>query len=658
MDKQLTFNEPAFEITKSYRDDSGQMYIEGVASTTSIDLTKERMSPEVIAKMAARLIGKPLRSEHGKGWDDKLGEIIKADVVDDNGAPALWIKARLYDWSSKAKDLFKFLSTGAKMGLSVAGKIGPGGLVKELVESVGKYIPTYKDVEPTEVSVTDHPANLDTWAVAVSKSLNLDNYNPDEFAEKNDETDKMKEAADQPADFLDPINKKFPVDQKHVIPALRFFNKDNCREEQGYEDTAWETMGKKLASKISQITGETYMYDTSTQKVVKAESHVEKEVSIEMNDKGNLISKTIPQDIKNLAKEWGKDIDAEVAKSKEAETTVEKVEEVKTDAVAKGSSSSSDSSTSSGSGSDSSSGSDKGSFSIPTLGASSSSDSSSTDSSSGSSDSSGSTDTSSGSSTGFSSELSSLLDDLKSTLESLAESVSGSSSSSTDSSSGSGSSSSDSSSGSSTSSGSDKTSTDKAMDSASTTTVVDDKTSTDKDAGSASPASSSDTTETSEVARAIDSLVLAANTMKEALAKKAKSSKSSANGSDSKSVGAKPKLDVPSGAASDSSSSDNVSASSTAKAMEGILSTMQEMQKSIAKRDEEFAKLVEKQNEAPQNRRGYALALEKNFTGHVDVGNQDADPVLLKKLASDSEIDFATYHKYKTMGIIPEKYKA
>src|SRR5574337_784539 len=186
MNKVFSFDAPAFEIVKSYRDDSGQMFIEGIAATTGVDLTGERMSPEVIAKMAARLIGKPLRSEHGKGWDDKIGTIQEADVrEDDMGQPALWIKAKLNDWSSKARDLFGLLKQeGAKMGLSVAGKINPGGLVREMVESLCKYIPTYRDVETTDVSVTDHPANLGTFAYAVAKSLNLaedDVYDPDEY---------------------------------------------------------------------------------------------------------------------------------------------------------------------------------------------------------------------------------------------------------------------------------------------------------------------------------------------------------------------------------------------------------------------------------------------------------------------------------------------
>ena len=59
------------------------MFPEGIASIIDVDQTNERMSPEVIAKMAARLIGKPLRCEHGKGWADKIGTIQQADVVND-----------------------------------------------------------------------------------------------------------------------------------------------------------------------------------------------------------------------------------------------------------------------------------------------------------------------------------------------------------------------------------------------------------------------------------------------------------------------------------------------------------------------------------------------------------------------------------------------
>src|SRR5579862_3725028 len=160
-DTPFQFDAPAFTVTKSYRGENGEMFIEGIASTVDIDQTGERMSPEVIAKMAARLIGCPLREEHQKGYLNRLGEIVKADVVNDaNNRPALWIKAKLHDWSSSAKDTFNAIKDGVKLGLSVAGKIKPGGLVKQMDEHLGKFVPTYIDVDPTEVSVTDHPANL------------------------------------------------------------------------------------------------------------------------------------------------------------------------------------------------------------------------------------------------------------------------------------------------------------------------------------------------------------------------------------------------------------------------------------------------------------------------------------------------------------------
>src|ERR1035437_501427 len=126
----IKFKTPFATITNSYLIKSdgkgnGQMFVEGVASTIDIDQTQEKMAPEAIAKMAARLVGKPLRSEHGHDWDDDLGIIVQADVIEKDGKPALWIKAKLNDWLSKAKDLFNMLQSGTQIGMSVAGKIMP-----------------------------------------------------------------------------------------------------------------------------------------------------------------------------------------------------------------------------------------------------------------------------------------------------------------------------------------------------------------------------------------------------------------------------------------------------------------------------------------------------------------------------------------------------
>ena len=309
----LLFDAPAFAVTKSYRDENGQMFIEGIASTVDIDLTDERMSPEAIAIMAARLPGKPLREEHQKGYLNILGQIVQADVIkDDNGNPALWIKAKLHDWSSAAKDTFEAIKSGVKLGLSVAGNIKPGGLVRELVESKGKYIPTYKDIDPFEVSVTDHPANLGTFAVAVAKSMN-------QALEKdvtNTHDTKPKEYADVPtSDFLDPDNYKYPVDEKHLMPALRYFNQDGQRADGGYSDDQWAEMGRKLADKLSNATNDKYTYDASSEKVSKEDTQKAKEVSDMNKQKSGLVSTKINDEVKEFGKAWGKDIKTEVEKA-------------------------------------------------------------------------------------------------------------------------------------------------------------------------------------------------------------------------------------------------------------------------------------------------------------------------------------------------------
>ncbi len=329
--QDLLFDAPAFEVIKSYRDDNGQMFIEGLASTVSIDQTGERMSPEAIAKMAVGLIGKPLREEHQKGYLDKLGEIVKADVVqDDNGNPALWIKARLYDWSSKAKDTFQALKSGVKLGLSVAGKIKPGGLIKELVDHAGKFIPTYRDIEPTEVSVTDHPANLDTFCYAVAKSLNAQmesqqasdtgNQQDGQTAIRKDVANshdaKPKEYADvDTSDFLDPDHYKYPVDERHLMPALRYFNHQGQREAGGYSAAAWEEMGRKLARLLSEHTGKDYAFDPDSEQVTPAAQETKKtdgeEVNTAMNQSTGLVTSKPNADLKRFLKEFGRDPDKE-----------------------------------------------------------------------------------------------------------------------------------------------------------------------------------------------------------------------------------------------------------------------------------------------------------------------------------------------------------
>jgi hypothetical protein len=462
--KVFTFDAPAFSIVKSYQDDNGQRFIEGIASNIDVDLQDERMSPEVIAKMAARLIGKPLRSEHGSGWDDKLGEIIKADVVkDEQGKDALWIKARLYDWSSKAKDLFGMLKAGVeKIGLSVAGKVAQGGIIKEFCQDVGRWVNTYTDVEPTEVSITDHPANLGTFALAVSKSLKR--FEDDEYErllkkavkKADDNSKKPKEYANvDDKDFLDTENWKYPINENRLLPALRYFNHKGQRDDGGYSPEEWKKMGNKLANRLSDKIGEKYEYDSDSEQVIK----ITKKTGDNMT-KSNLVSKNVDLEVAQFIKQNRGKVDGlEIKKYSDSD-----------------SSDSSSDSTSTGSSSDDSL---KNSSVDKKFGSSDSSDSSSSSSDVSSVDKADSTstdsssDSSNESSTSTGSDISSILSDLSSSLNSLKDSLSSISSDKSNSSSG------DSSSDSDISSTSDSSSdsVDKAVSSTSTDSDSDSSTS-------------------------------------------------------------------------------------------------------------------------------------------------------------------------------------
>lgn len=89
----------------------------------------------------------------------------------------------------------------------------------------------------------------------------------------------------------------------------------------------------------------------------------------------------------------------------------------------------------------------------------------------------------------------------------------------------------------------------------------------------------------------------------------------------------------------------------------GKLNTLMEnIQKSLEKRDEEFTKLAEKA-QAPQTRKSHAVLLEKNFEGYDHTNESKVDENLMEKMRTDKDVSFAEYHKYVNFGELPTKYK-
>jgi hypothetical protein len=135
------------EAIKAGEDEKFIGFIEGVASTPDIDLEGDKFLPEVLARNAESLKGKPILLLHGRNkevGDQPIGEIIEAKF--ENGA--LKIKAGIY----KA---FNWLWDKIKAGILKALSIG--GVIKKMRREGN--INIIEDAEIREVSLTPRGMN-------------------------------------------------------------------------------------------------------------------------------------------------------------------------------------------------------------------------------------------------------------------------------------------------------------------------------------------------------------------------------------------------------------------------------------------------------------------------------------------------------------------
>ena len=141
-----------FYIEKALQSMEGEdMVITGIASTANVDHDMERMSVNAMSDMANIINEKtvPLRLEHSKEDSAILGSVFKAWMDERN---QLWIKARVDKNHPAGPILYNALKEGAKMGLSVGGRVKKA--VKEMSEKTGQMVKTFYNVLLDEVSIT------------------------------------------------------------------------------------------------------------------------------------------------------------------------------------------------------------------------------------------------------------------------------------------------------------------------------------------------------------------------------------------------------------------------------------------------------------------------------------------------------------------------
>lgn len=156
-------------LTKAYKDEHGDAYIEGVASGPKVDLTNERMDPKALESMVASIEKRiiELRDAHKDEWNDDIGEVVSLSLSPDYD---LLYKAKLDLRLSKAQDLwYRMTEKGRQFGVSIGGSVVRAG--KEWVAELGREIYTYFDVELFEISITRQAAYQHSYAAVVTNSL-------------------------------------------------------------------------------------------------------------------------------------------------------------------------------------------------------------------------------------------------------------------------------------------------------------------------------------------------------------------------------------------------------------------------------------------------------------------------------------------------------
>ena len=155
--KECEFN---VKIKNKSVDDDGTLNIEGIASTTNMDLDDEIMNDYSQDSMVQQAVGKTVFFNHN--YDYIIGKIVEAKKIIENGISKLWIKVAILDsW----KDwLLEKLDFSIELGFSI------GGFIKEWNYD-DNWTRIIYDILLLEVSLTAIPANQDTLGtVQTSKS--------------------------------------------------------------------------------------------------------------------------------------------------------------------------------------------------------------------------------------------------------------------------------------------------------------------------------------------------------------------------------------------------------------------------------------------------------------------------------------------------------
>ena len=188
--------------------ENGELFVEGVASSTGLDKENDIITAKGQASMASWANSGTVvlggEADHfSVAFDDDLGIVQKGEVLTDG---SFFVRAKLDKDNPRAVGLHKKLADGAQLGLSVFGRV-----TKPVTKSEdGARL--IDEVALSRITVTKRPVNPDTWLGAVAKSLPA--VDPEEEPKSADAVAKGK--------FLDLLNEKLKREAEQAPIAAQF----------------------------------------------------------------------------------------------------------------------------------------------------------------------------------------------------------------------------------------------------------------------------------------------------------------------------------------------------------------------------------------------------------------------------------------------------
>jgi hypothetical protein len=163
---------------------SGEVLIEGIASSTSIDWHGTEMSIEALHSMAAQFkAGVPYVPSHRDDeWDQVFGRTVDAEVVSEavlndynsrgvGEGSVVRVTTALIGDDTNTKRLIRMLGYGHAVGMSIGGWFTDMEVTTNDEDEVERMI--IKDVELDHLATTRRPSNPDTWIQEMSRSIKV-----------------------------------------------------------------------------------------------------------------------------------------------------------------------------------------------------------------------------------------------------------------------------------------------------------------------------------------------------------------------------------------------------------------------------------------------------------------------------------------------------